>query len=93
LIIEYGILENQSVDSFVNLFKNLDESKVKEVENRLIDYLMATGESIGQIFDYHEGQVRQMNILGLLLEGALMRGEAIHDIGSECLVRYVLKNT
>jgi hypothetical protein len=28
----------------------------------------------------------------LLLEGALMKGEAIPDIGADCLIRYLLSN-
>lgn len=45
-------------------------------------------QSIGEILDDNG----KLNLVGLILEGALMSGEAMHDIGSDCLVRYVLLN-
>lgn len=33
----------------------------------------------------------KLNLKGLLLEGALMKGQAIHDIAAECLIKNLLK--
>lgn len=41
---------------------------------RLINFLLVSSESIGQIFDYSENDFKEFNALGLLLEGALMKG-------------------
>jgi hypothetical protein len=32
---------------------------------------------------------KRINWTGLLMHGALMKGEAIHDIASECMVKFV----
>lgn len=53
---------------------------------------MAFNQSIGEIFDSRDLDTYKFNYLGLLLEGALMRGEAIYDIGAEALVKFMLKN-
>jgi hypothetical protein len=44
------------------------------------------------MFDSRYLPTYKFNYLGLLLEGALMRGEAIYDIGLEVLVKFMLKN-
>lgn len=44
------------------------------------------------MFDSRQLSTYKFNYLGLLLEGALMRGEAIYDIGLEVLVKFMLKN-
>jgi hypothetical protein len=92
LLNEYGIVQKKAVEEVVSYVQTLDKKKIAVVVQRLVNYLLVSSESIGQIFDYKEGDSQEFNYLGLLLEGALMRGEAIHDIGSECLVKYVLAN-
>lgn len=59
-----------------------------KVEENITRYLLAFMQSIGEILDDN----KRINLVGLILEGALMSGEAMHDIGSDCLVRYVLLN-
>lgn len=90
LLNEYGIIQKNALEELAAFFKDLDKKKLDVLVKRLLDYLLISTESIGQIFDFRENDTQEFNYLGLLLEGALMRGEAIHDIGSQCLVKYVL---
>jgi hypothetical protein len=76
----------------VEFFQKLNKDRLKEFEQRLSEFILAGNQSMGQIFNYKEGAFSELNLLGLLLEGALMQGEAIFEIGSECLVKYVLLN-
>lgn len=87
---EYGILQKDALVELKKFIDKLDKKKFQAFIGKLIHFLLASSESIGQIFDYTDGNFQEFNFLGLLLEGALMRGEAIHKIGSECLIKYVL---
>jgi hypothetical protein len=54
----------------------------------LLAYLSVNMPSIGDIL---RNEDETLNLQGLLVKGALMKGDAVHDIGVECLIKYFLK--
>lgn len=89
---EYGLINRQSLKLLRTIIKQLDEVKLALLFQKAVEFLLAFNQSIGQIFDSRDLRIYKFNYLGLLLEGALMRGQAIYDIGSEVLVKFMLKN-
>lgn len=89
---EYGIIHRSSSRQLRDFIRNIDKDKLALLFQKLVEYLLAKNQSMGQIFDSRQLETYKFNYLGLLLEGALMRGEAIYDIGLEVLVKFMLKN-
>jgi hypothetical protein len=64
----------------------------------LLKLLESLSPSISQILtnqykDNDNKEKRKINWEGLLVHGALMKGEAIFDIAKDCLVKFFLKES
>lgn len=94
LLNEYGLVNNKI---FMQLVQFLRKPEHKDIEEKIVNVLDAVSPTIGQILklvveNENDKQVK-LNLAGLLGEGALMKGDAIYTIGSQCLIRYFLKET
>ena len=81
---EYGIVHNETFEKL----KKIVQENLKKIEKELIKIIENANPSFGQIFKAEDGG---FNLEGFLVHGALLKGDSVHDIGAECLIRYFLK--
>lgn len=81
---QYGILQEEVFDE---IRKAIIEN-VGTIQKQILDCLSAYMPSLGDIFQNPD---HTFNLYGLLVKGALMKGDAVRNIGVQCLMKYFLK--
>lgn len=59
-----------------------------EIKEKLLNLLSAAMPAVGEMLT---NESHHFNWQGLLMHGALMKGEAIHDIAADCLIKYLIR--
>jgi hypothetical protein len=68
------------------IFKSIFTDSVLK---KMAEYFACGSESMGQIFKPLAGD--NLNYYGLILEGALMKGDAIENVAAQCLSKCICK--
>lgn len=64
---------------------------INKFSPQILKILEEKAPSIAKIFTIGDGEEKKINFYGILAEGALMHGNAIYNIGAECLIKYFRK--
>lgn len=83
-----GIIEKQSLRNLLStIFK--DETLKINVQEKVLKWVSSQVPAMGEVLAQSKEEI---NWEGLLLHGALMEGKAIHDIASDCLVKFFVQH-